>query len=183
MKKTNELSIDVENVMYEIQRRMMRALDDAAETFLDRFSEEIMRQGVGKMKWREEVCEMLKVIEKQTYEDFIEVVAGLPDTKKLGRDVHAKASVVLFGNQADGPLYTKPGFDVYGDDISEESYHVSTATTARWLPDGWNMTADGEQMLENAIKNARVYFKDALENAWRSIPDDVFCGNVRVTGG
>lgn len=179
MKKVNELSIDVDNIMFEIQRRMMRALDDAAETFLDRFSDEIMRQGVGKMRWREDVCEMLKVIEKQTYDEFIEVKAGLPDTQRLGRDVHAKASVVLFGNQADGPLYTKPGFDVYGNDISEESYHESRATSARWLPDGWNMTADGEKMLENAIKNARVYFKDVLEDAWRNIPDEVFYGNVK----
>ena len=45
------------------------------------------------------------------------------------------------------------------------------------------MTADGDKMVENAIKLTDKYVSGAMERAWRNIPDELFYGNVSVIGG
>jgi len=184
MMKVNTLALDEQAVLEEIRHYLERALDDAAEYFLDRFSEEIMKNGVGKMEWRQDLAAALQIVEKKSLDDYLEVVAGVPDWSG-NKTAHDIASVVLFGNKAlDDAIYTKPGFDVYGNDMNA-GRHVSTATAARYLPEGFSMEpkVNGEQMVENAIKMSRVYFKDVLDAAMKRIPEELFYGNVSVTGG
>lgn len=184
MKGINHLTLDGDAVLYKIKQRLKDVLDDAASYFLDRFSEEIMRNGVGKTRWREDIAEALRIVEKNVLDDYMEYLAGVPDYSG-NKTAHDVASVVLFGNRAlDDAIYTKPGFDVYGSNMYQGT-HTSTATVAKYLPEGFSMVPDvnGEEMVENAIKLSRVYFKDLLDEAAADITSEIFYGNVTVARG
>lgn len=184
MTKVNTLTLDEQAVLEAIRHYFEEALDDAAEYFLDRFSEEIMKNGVGKMEWRQDIAAALEIVSKRSLDDYLEVVAGVPDWSN-NKTAHDIASVVLFGNKAlDDAIYTKPGFDVYGKDMNA-GRHVSTAKTARYLPEGFSVEpkVNGEQMVQNALKLSAVYFRDVIDAAAKKIPESIFYGNVSVTGG
>ena len=180
MKTVNTLQINEDALLKGIQEYFVDVANDLADSLLDNLSREIMENGVARMKWREEAVTELRKMTPQIVADYISVDAGI-DFSGMEKHLRNRIIVVLFGNQANGPLFTKPGFDVYGKEM--DGQHTSTATSARWLPDGWNMTADGDKMVENAIKLTDKYVSGAMERAWRNIPDELFYGNVSVIGG
>lgn len=167
MAKCNTLSIDVEGLWSHIQSQFLAAMLDAEEKLIEALRLEIMFAGAGKTAWREEAQAAIQEVSRELAEDFIKLEMGLPKNfDSYANDKSARIQVALFGNQEHGNIRSKPGGDVYGDDMN--GMHLSNALS-NWDIPQFDQTADGTAMLENAIKLTRSYFSDAIKRAWSSI--------------
>ena len=178
MAKCNQLSIDVDGLWKHIQDQFLAALTNAEEKLIETLKIEILFSGAGKMKWREEAAESIKEVSRELTDDYIKFEAGQPkDFDSYANDKSARIQVALWGNQEHGPIRSKPGGEVYGDEM--DGMHLSNALS-NWDIPQFDQTADGENMLNNAIKITQTYFKDAIKSAWASI---TFYDYVHVTAG
>ena len=116
MKTVNTLQINEDALLKGIQEYFVDVANDLADSLLDNLSREIMENGVARMKWREEAVTELRKMTPQIVADYISVDAGI-DFSGMEKHLRNRIIVVLFGNQANGPLFTKPGFDVYGKEM------------------------------------------------------------------
>lgn len=179
MKPCNTIQIDQAGLLVALRPYLIEVLDEAEKALINALSVEIMFDGVGRRQWRTEAAKAFKMIEQRITDDYLERKIGLNDLN-LTEDEQVRIAVALFGNQAGGRLHSKPGQMVYGKEINGK--HMSTAKTEYNLPDGFNQIANGGKMMENAIKLTTKYFRDALEQVGRNIPDSVFYDNVTVSG-
>lgn len=181
MKTVNTLHINELAVMNGIREYLYKAADDIIEKLKEAFQIEVLVSGAGKTKWREEAGRAFDQIERIITNDYIECLFGISDKLMTDDDLYARVQVALWGNQAHGNIRSKPGAYVYGNTM-EGDLHLSNALS-NWDIPQFDQTADGDKMLENVIKLCGKYFRDALDEAARNIPDELFYGNVSVIGG
>lgn len=178
MARCNHLFIDVAGLWNHIQKQFENALTDTEEKQIEAFGIEIIFAGAGKVNWREEAGKAIKEVSREITDDYIKLEAGLPkDFNSYADDKSARIQVALWGNQEHGNIRSKPGEDVYGNEM--DGKHLSRALTSYDIPQ-FDQTADGLNMLENAIKITRTYFAEAIKSAWGSI---TFYDFVYVTAG
>lgn len=78
---------------------------------------------------------------------------------------YVRAMVLAEGNQAEGPLRTKPGRETWDGDISEKKVHVPAKNAngqdnkSKLLPDQFNQKS-GYDFFDNARKNFQKRFND-----------------------
>jgi len=167
MTKCNTLSIDVMGLWNYIQSQFLSAMQDAEEKLIEALGLEVMFAGAGKTRWREEAAAAIKEVARDVTNDYIRFEAGLPKNfDSYADDKSARIQVAFWGNQEHGNIRSKPGGDVYGDEM--DGMHLSNALS-NWDIPQFDQTADGEAMLQNAIKLTRVYFSGAIKSAWASI--------------
>lgn len=143
---------------------------DIEEEWFARLEKEIYMGGSGKHDWRVEARSLMREISSKVSIDFIELKLGLQSDGD--EHMYNRVMVAMYGNQANGPLVTKPGQMTYNDDMTGKS--LSRAQTSYPLPPGWNQVSDGDGMIENAHRMADMFFIPYLEAAWNSIPESVF---------
>ena len=139
-----------------------------------------MFNGTGRRKWREEASQAIKEISRQIAEDFVEITVGMDDQLySYSEDLFVRIMVAVEGNQANGSLKSKPGQQVYGEEINGK--HLSRAKSEYLLPTGFNQTGLPDGIVKNTIAQIKKNFEDALQSASLSLPDQVFYSNVLVS--
>ena len=181
MKKCNTLRLDTAAVMQEIRSYLEGAMDDVVDKAIEAWGIEILASGAGRTQWREEAGKAIKIISRMVTEEYINIEFGIPDAGYTDMDYYNRVQVALWGNQASGPLRSKPGQYVYGKTM-EGDLHMSEALSEHDLPAGFNQLADGGKMLENAIKLTKKFFEDTIKQAAAQLPSSVFYGNLHVEG-
>lgn len=177
----NSMYVNEAGLMDAIQQFLVKAMEPVEEKWLEALQMEIMFAGAGKTKWREEAGKAFKEVERNIAQDYIEMKIGLDSSlASYSEDLFVRIQVALFGNQAQGPITSKPGAMVYGNDI--QGKHLSNAKTMYAIPQ-FDQTADGDEMMKNAKQLTEKFFRDALRQAAASLPDAIFYDNLIVVGG
>lgn len=174
----NSLRLNEQAVLDGIYEVLNGAIDYAVEGLIKEMAHEIVNQGAGKTRWRMEAALAFKEKARDITRDYIEATVGISDGVMSDEDLRARLSVALFGNQARGNIRSKPGEIVYGNTM-EGDLHLSGAQTSWDIPQ-FDQYADGEKMLENAMKLTKKYLNVALEAAALRLQGKVFYKNVSV---
>lgn len=182
--KCNVISLS-NAVKTALQKYYTDALDAATDQLLDLMQKEVLKtiwgDGPGKPAWREKISRMLRVVNREAAEHYIEHGVGLPDQQKQTDLI--KAMIIEYGAGlavGNPPIKAGPtGRMVWDDDITGR--FPSEAMTSYELPKEFNQV--GNFFVENAMKLMKKHFNDILEAASRDLPDSIFYQNVIVKQG
>ena len=125
-----------------------------------------------KKNWAEDIADSL-ILDEPYYDPRSQKVIGrihMPVDYDDGN--YVRAMVLATGNQAGGPLYTKPGQKTWNGNIDEKSVHVPADEIPEKLPDRFNFPS-GENFMGNAIKLYREHYNDNVSIAQRRIKDEM----------
>lgn len=178
MVKCNSLSIDVNGLMEALIRAALAAMEDVEMSAFEVLAKEISDNSESQTKWRAEAIGLLREVKREVLMDRISVEFGV-DLASVSGDALNRVMVALYGNQAGGPIHSKPGESVYGKAM--DGKHPSTAQTTYDIPQyNHPQSYNGDQMFSNTFKLIATIFKDAIAAAWRSVDFSQF---VLVSGG
>lgn len=160
---------------------MQLAIDIALDTvrqsqaeYKARVMSEIQSEHSSKKKknWAADIADSL-VAEEPYYAPHSQKVIGkvyMPEDHDDGD--YVRAMVLATGNQAGGPLFTKPGQKTWNGNIDEKSVHVPAGEKPEPLPESFNHPS-GQNFMANATKLYRDRFNDNVLVAQRKIRDEI----------
>lgn len=179
MVKCNALSIDVVGLYTAIQQNCRALLDDVAQNVVDQFGMAIYQGGAGQHTWRANAAQEFQKISETMTKDLIEVKVGLRegfDSDASSNVYAAQVMVALFGNHP--PIFTKPGQETFHDNMKWRG--KSEAPKEYPMPHYEWEDPGADNMVSNAMKSVRTYFKDGIKAILRDIN---FYDYVHVTAG
>ena len=179
MVKCNALSIDVVGLYTAIQQNCRALLDDVAQNVIDQFGMYIYQDGAGRHEWRANAAQEFQKISETMTDKLIEVKVGLRegfDSEAYSNVYVAQIMVALFGNHP--PIYTKPGQEVFKDQMTWRG--TSEAKSEYRMPHYEWKDPGADNMVANAMKSVRTYFRDGVNAILRDIN---FYDYVHVTAG
>lgn len=141
----------------------MDAMRDIEEEFRDQVSSEVVAEhhSEKKINWAKDVAEHIQCEEPYYDESSGTIVGEVKVPADSESATYVRAMVLATGNQANGPLFTKPGQPTWDGNIEEFRVHVPANWHSRPLPDGFNYVAgEGEQFMKNATKLYQNRFQD-----------------------
>ncbi len=149
MKMAIEIAMDA---MYDIQEEFREQV--AAEVVAEHHSEK-------KVGWAKDVAEHIQC-ETPYYDAGTGTIVGVVKVPADSRSAtYVRAMVLSTGNQANGPLFTKPGQPTWDSNIEEYAVHVPANWHSRPLPNGFNYVAgEGEHFMKNATRLYQNRFQD-----------------------
>lgn len=163
MAECNRLSIDVVGLYTAIQQNCRMLLDDVAQNIIDEFGMYIYQDGAGRHEWRANAAQEFQKISEKMTDELIEVEVGLReglDSEAFSNVYAAQIMVALFGNHP--PIYTKPGEETFHDHMQDR--RTSEAESVYRMPYFEWGDPGAENMLSNAMKNAKTFFRDGLNS-------------------
>lgn len=177
MKKCNTLVINTSGLMSAYRRYFYNAMVASESKLLELMRKELPLSHAGRNRWKSETSKRLKVVYREVADRYIESLVGVPFD--LDEHLLVRALVISEGNNnTDRPLVTKPGQLTWHGKLRYKD--ISKATTKRRLPDGWNQK--GNHFVENAVRQMKKHFEDILSEAYASMPNELFIGNLKVRG-
>ena len=160
---------------------MRIAIDIALDTvrqsqkeYKERVMAEIQAEHSSKKKknWAADIADAL-VAEEPYYDPKSQKVIGRVYMPEDHDDSdYVRAMVLATGNQANGPLFTKPGQKTWNANIDEKVVHVPAGAEPQPLPESFNFPS-GQNFMDNAVKLYRDQFKDNAFIAQRKIKDEI----------
>ena len=185
MIKLNSLSQNEGALMAALKTYIVAAFHEAEDELLDIMEKEVVRTvhggGPGKPAWRSHVKDLLKVVEEQIADSYLEAKVGV-DTSGAQTDL-VKAMLIAegAGSAAGGsPIHAGPtGRPVWDDDLSGKK--PSAAKSEYDLPGAFNQP--GNHFIDNAVKLMKKHYEDIQAGIGSSIPDSVFYSAVIVSAG
>lgn len=131
----------------------IEVVQNAQEELRERIAQEIRMEhsSAKKSGWADNIASAM-VADTPHYDPRTKSVTGsifLPEDHEDSN--YVRAMVLATGNQAEGPLRTKPGQRTWDGDIAEKSIHVPEGNVSTPLPDAFNFPS-GQNFVENAVK-------------------------------
>lgn len=136
----------------------------------------------GKPAWRDHVERSIGHVATSITADTLSVDVGYDVS---GKSDEVRAMIVAYGSgdKADGggsPITAgPPGRSVWDGDVTGK--HPSRAKSTYALPDAFNQ--QGNQFVLDAMRRMQTRFGDAVEQAFREMPDGTVYTKVRVDNG
>lgn len=168
MAMCNQINIDVNGLYAAIQKACKDLLDDVAERVQQEFGPLIYQDGAGRHEWRANAAQEFQKISENMTNDLVEVKLGLRsgvESEAYSNVYMAQVMVALFGNHP--PIETKPGMEVFKDHMVWRG--ISDAQTVYPLPQFDWPDPGADNMVANAMKNSRTYFRDGVNSLLRDI--------------
>lgn len=148
----------------------MDAIREAQEEFKAVVAKEIMDEHSSEKKrgWAAEIAASM-VSEEPYYDEKANKIVGkvfLPEDHDDNN--YVRAMVLAEGNQAEGPLHTKPGEKTWDGNITEKRVHVAEGAASRLLPESFNFDS-GTNFMMNAATLYQDKFIDKVNNVQKKI--------------
>ncbi len=154
----------------------MDTMREAQQEFKETVAAEIQSEhsSAKKKAWASDVAESIQC-DAPYYDERTGTIVGMVRVPADSESAtYVRAMVLATGNQANGPLWTKPGQATWDDNITEKSVHVPSKYQSRPLPDSFNYTAgDGEKFMSNATKIYQNQFSDRAYEAQVKIENEL----------
>lgn len=131
--KPNKLSFDTAGCMAAIQKNINLRLDDLSQVLVLIVQGEIWNNGNGSRVMRFDAVAQVKETKREVTDDHILLEVGIDfDKLKSKEDLFVRVSVVLHGNMQGSywtwrdaaVMYTKPGMETYGKNVTNKRVHV-----------------------------------------------------------
>ena len=165
-----------------IKKYLLDAMEHAGDRLIELMRKEIFMTedggGPGKPGWRDKLADDIKIVFRDIVNDAIEF--GVGADYSAGTWEHVRAMLIAYGGGSMGGgsrIMTHPGEEVWNDDLDGKK--TSGAHNVYYLPDGFNQV--GNDWLNNAMREMRLFFDDILNDAIRNMPESVLSKAVYVT--
>lgn len=177
----NKLGFDVNGCMNAIMRMADAYMSQTSDILINLFKKEIDRNGNGSSFMKGEAKKVVHEILHEVTRDHITIEAGFDEAMASGmaKDFYVRVMVVIYGNQANGKLMSKPGRSTFKKYVT--NYGPSTAKTLYPLPDGFNQIDASQGIRENVLKDIEKYFEVMLIKIDSSLDGNFF--SQFITGG
>ena len=176
----NKLGFDSASCNRSIMKAADTLMGETSNILVQLFKNEIDRNGNGSKTMREDAQKVVREILHEVAEDHITIEAGFDEAmaRSMATDFYVRTMVVIYGNQAGGPIWTKPGVSTWKKNVT--NYGESRAKT-RYQLYRFNQFDFHDKMVENVMKQIEKYFKDMLDKLCDSLTGDFF--GQFITGG
>lgn len=142
------------------------AMTECAERMVDIMKRQIEMNGSanGSQLMVMSAVDQVKIILHDIVDGKIGINVGIDEGALRGasEELFVRVMVVLHGNQAGGPLYTKPGQDTYKKHVTNKG--PSTAKDVYALPAGFNKNTEiVPGVMYNTMNQILKYFNDMID--------------------
>lgn len=166
----NHLSFDSAGAMALIKNIIDAHLSELSDYLVRIVRGEIWLNGNGSHLMRLYADAAVKETKREITNTNVTLEVGIK-MDELPEDGFVRVSVVLHGNQAGGPLMTKPGQITWTKHVLAK--HKSTAQTSYLLPDGMNQGEKMDDILKNIEENIKHESKKYVDNFIEAVNADV----------
>lgn len=157
-----------------LSNRLNEDILDIADTLMNRLSmllcESIRAQidtaGNGTSDMQNTAKRYVKEISRKRTSTGIELMCGVDPSFANDERDFVRISVVLFGNQAGGPLHEKPGVDTWNKGVvAKGKPDPDNRNADNMLPDGFNQYPRVEWIMENVMEyDMKKHIEDYLNS-------------------
>ena len=165
--KANNIGFDAARFRRDFLAMLNSATDTLSKKIIELMRNEIMLNGNGSEDMKKTAMQQVREISRKITDHEFELVVGIEE-EGLGEfkdQTFTRTMVVLHGNNANGPLMTKPGKMTWRKHVID--YHLSptenedgTPRQPRTLPESWNQYDVVKPMLDNIMKQVDAPIKD-----------------------
>ena len=154
----NTLVFDTAGCMTAIMKLCDAYMSHNSDILLNLYKLQIDKNGNGSSFMKSEAKKVVHEILHEVAADHITIQAGFDEAmaRSMARDFYVRAMVVLHGNQAGGPLETKPGTATFRKHVIGP--YTSNAKTIYPLPAGFNQGDVSDGIQDNVMKDIEKYF-------------------------
>lgn len=176
----NKLGFDTSGCTRAILMAADALMKETSDILVLLFKKEIDRNGNGSRFMRDDAKKVVHEILHEVAEDHISIEAGFDEdmARSMATDFYVRTMVVIYGNQANGPIWTKPGASTWKKNVV--GYGPSGARTKYPLY-RFNQFDFHDKMVENVMKQINKYF-DVMVAKLATLLDGEFFGRF-ITGG
>lgn len=173
------MSFDTATCFTSIQQIAMSEMNYLEEELIKIFKDEISRNGNGSGIMVQAAEDAVHEISREVTNEFIEYSVGIDEDQLRGMsiDTYVRVMTVIHGNNADGPLHSKPGQVTFRKHVL--THGISTAKTIYNLPDGFNWPVDvAGHINRNAVKRIQLLFTEAISRISQAVTSDLLSSFV-----
>ncbi len=155
-------------------------MSETSDILLMIMKKEIDRNGNGSSYMKTDAKRVVREILHEVVADHINIEAGFDEAMAHGMatDFYVRVMVVVYGNQAGGPITSKPGMATFKKHVTGPS--PSTAKTKYDIPQ-FNQYDASDGILENTMKEIERYFDVMIAKLNDVLSAEFFAGFL--TGG
>lgn len=179
--KPNKLGFNARGCYEAIRRIASEEMDKTADKMIEIIQKQIdyLGNGTKAMKWAAK--QTIRKIIEDLYNPIMSIEVGFDENyaQNVSFQFYVRALVVLYGNQNEGTLTTKPGRNTFKKEVF--GYGKSGAESVYLLPDGFNQESVMPYIKQNSLNEINKHFKDMMNNI-ESRCDAVLFGSF-ITGG
>lgn len=177
----NKLGFDTNGCMNAIMRMADAYMSQTSDILINLFKIEIDRNGNGSSFMKNDAKKVIRETLHEVVQDHITIEAGFDEdmARGMARDFYVRVMVVVYGNMANGYLWTKPGESTWKKNVT--NYSPSGAKSIYMLPDEFDQADASEGIKNNVLKEIEKYFEVMLIKIDSSL-DGNFFGQF-ITGG
>ena len=137
-------------------------LDVLSEKLINIVRGDIWLNGNGSFKvMRLFTVALVEELKREIASDHILLEVGIK-MDQLPEDAFVRVSVVLHGNQASGPLVTKPGVATWGKHVIGHEVHVKAGEESYDLPEGFTKYDVIDEIKKNVDNNIQRHINDFM---------------------
>ena len=140
---------------------MLRAADalmsETSDVLIKLFQKEIDRNGNGSHFMKHDAKSVVHEILHEVAGDHITIEAGFDENmaRSMAKDFYVRVMVVIYGNQAEGTIKSKPGRSTFKKHVV--GYGLSSAKTTYDIPQ-FNQDSVAEGIKQNVMNDIEKYF-------------------------
>ena len=177
----NKLRFNSAACMQAIMAMADAYMSQTSDIMVTLFKKEIDRNGNGSSFMRSDAKKVVHEILHEVAQDHITIEAGFDEAMaaSMAKDFYVRVMVVIHGNQAGGPLTSKPGMHTFKKNVV--GYGLSTAETLYPLPPKFNQPDISAPLRDNVMKEIEKYFEVMMIKICESLSGDFF--SQFITGG
>ena len=159
----NKLSFDSGACIESMKQTMSAYMNMLSDQFIEIMRKQIDINSLASKRMKSDAKSAVREVSREITNEFIEAKVGFDESyaRGLAVDFYVRTMVVMFGNQAGGPITTKPGQSTWKKHVT--NYSESTAKTEYAIPQ-FDQPGFANKILENTIKQIEKYMKDMLRS-------------------
>lgn len=190
----NKLGFDFSGCVDYIKKIMNVHLDMLSQELIKIVVREIWNNGNGSRVMRLDACANVKETKREITNDHVSLEVGI-DMDKLkskGEDLFVRVAVVLHGNMNGSQwtwrdaqmMYTKPGVETYGKNVTNKRVHVPKGATPRAMP-GFAQQDVMPNIVYGIEHNSEKEIQKYIQNYMDCVDRDILRMNwsAFITGG
>ena len=165
----NKISINTAGATTAILKAAEAYMNQTSDKLIEIMKIQIDTNGNGSKIMRSDAIRAVREISREVAEDHITIEAGFDEAMaaSMAKDFYVRTMVVIHGNQAGGPIHTKPGQSTWKKHVI--GYGMSGAKSVYDIPQ-FNQNDVSKKIVDNTMKEVKKYFKEMLDALCKIIP-------------
>lgn len=178
----NPIGFDSAGCMRAIMKMAEAYMNQTADIMMEIMKKHIDRLGNGSKIMKADAKAAVREILREVTSEYINLEIGVDESyaRAMSEQFYVRTMVVLHGNQAEGPIHTKPGRSTWKKHVDYRSINNYSKTVHPLPQFDWRLDFS-ELIVQDTIKDLEKYFRDMLNAIAGALDAEFFAGFI--TGG